>query len=422
MLPHDAAPAPLVDSMQLFHAGQVSQLTRAGSDYALPSGLGRGDCVAYSIPLSKLRGVGAPNRTEQYADDWLLCADYWLWHAERVTELPLKFSLPRGISASFPWKKRARRYIVPVNAHRWKSVGAIGSLEIQSLQAGEFRLEVAGLGDESPAPYMAWLSASARAASLPFRGDPTLPALVVLAPEPNRDDSFGFAFHGGGRSSLIWAANSAKDGSIAQDWAATHELFHLLMPYVRMEDAWFSEGVTTYYTAILRGRAGALSNKDVWWELVDGFERGSRVAGELPLQQESELMHEHRSYWRVYWSGAAIALAWELELAKAGKSLDEVMRAFGRYGRENDQLYTAQELISRAETEFNVPLWSLAKPALESTSFFDYQPLLDQLGVHGDSRHLSFRKAKLAELRERLTQSSAPPSRAAGGQPAQRSH
>ncbi|MCB9606358.1 MAG: hypothetical protein H6716_07195 [Polyangiaceae bacterium] len=403
MLPHDAAPERLVESMQLSHAGKVSGLERDGSGFALPDGLGKGDCVDYSIALDKLRGIGAPNRTRQYGEDWLLCADYWLWHAEQVTELPLSFSLPPGTTASFPWQQRDGHYLVPLDAHRWKSVGAVGSLQTQRLRAGEFDLEVASLGDEAPAPYLAWLTASAKAASIPFRGDPPLAALVVLAPEPSRGDSFGFAFHGGGRSSLIWAARSATEGSIGEDWAATHELFHLLMPYVRMEDAWFSEGVTTYYTAILRGRAGALNDKQVWWELVDGFERGSRVAGELPLQRESELMHEHRSYWRVYWSGAAIALSWELELAKAGKSLDEVMQALGRYGREKAELYTAEELIRRVEKELKVSLWSLAEPALASASFFDYQPLLDQLGVHGDSKHLSLRKSKLADLRERLT-------------------
>ncbi len=404
MLPHEAAPAPLVESMQLRHAGETSQLQRTERGFALPSSAGAGDCVSYSLPLAKLRGVGAPNRTQQYGKDWLLCADYWLWHPERVSELPLTFVLPRGFTASFPWPKRGGHYLLPVDAHHWKSVGALGELHTQHVSAGGFQLEIATLGDARPGPYLDWLTASARAASLAFAGEPTLSALVVLAPEPAREDSFGFAFHGGGRSSLIWAAKSATTGDIGTDWAATHELFHLLMPYVRLEDAWFSEGLTTYYTAILRGRAGALTDKEVWWELVDGFERGSHVAGDLPLQRESEQMHEHHSYWRVYWSGAAIALAWELQLARAGKSLDQLMRTLGRYAREAPALWTAEDLIIRAEKELGVSLWSVARPALERKAFFDYQPLLDQLGVHGDSRNLSLREAKLAALRQRLTQ------------------
>lgn len=409
MLPHEAAPDRFVDSIQLSRGNEISELAPTPRGFALPKGTKRGDCVRYRIPLSKLRGVGAPNRTRQYGNDWLLCADYWLWHSSQVSDLPLRFDLPQGTSASFPWKRTLDGYLVPADAHRWKSVGALGALSEQRLSVGGFRLQVATLGDATPEPYLDWLASSARAASQPFRGDPPIDALVVLAPEPSREDSFGFAFHGGGRSSLIWAANSATKGDIGPDWAATHELFHLLMPYTRLEDAWFSEGITTYYTAILRGRAGALSDLEVWWELVDGFERGSQVAGDLPLQEESEQMHQHRSYWRVYWAGAAIALAWELELHKAGKSLDDLMRTLGGYARETAALWSAEELMIRADKDLGASLWAIAEPALASSAFFDYQPLLDELGVHGDSRHLRLRKGKLAALRESLTRSTEEP-------------
>lgn len=120
-------------------------------------------------------------------------------------------------------------------------------------------------------------------------------------------------------------------------------------------------------------------------------------------------MHQRKSYWRVYWAGAAIALAWEVELHRAGKSLDVLMRTLGKYARKTPALWNAEELIIRAEKELGVSLWPLAEPALASDAFFAYQPLLDELGVHGDSRHLSLRRAKLAALRESLTRSTAEP-------------
>lgn len=118
VLPHDASPAHLVDHVRLEHAGETSELRATQRGFALPPTAGVGDCIDYRVPLAKLRGVGAPIRTKQYDEDWLLCADYWLWHPERVGVLPLRFVLPPGINASFPWPRRGDHYLLPPDAHR----------------------------------------------------------------------------------------------------------------------------------------------------------------------------------------------------------------------------------------------------------------------------------------------------------------
>lgn len=409
LLPHESVGTGLVDAAYLGADPRRTPLSKSARGFKLPANTGAGDCVYYRVAYSKLGAVSQQQRhprAMRFDDGWLLAPEYWLWHTEPATDLPVQFALDDGTEAGVPWpalRPGQARYLIPADAHKWGAVGALGTPRQIHIDAGSLRLRVTGLG-LSAADYQGWLRASASAAGLPFRQLKPEPALAILMPQRAGASSFGMAYRGGGRSTLLRVGDAARTGDIGAEWSATHEFFHLLMPYVRLEDAWFTEGLATYYTALVRGRVGALSERQVWWELVDGFERGSATAGALPLAEESEQMRANRSYWRVYWSGAAIALAWEVSLIDAGKNLDSLVSKLASYDREGSQLWTAEDLMRRADRELGTNLWPVAEATLSQRAFFDYRPALSALGVHGDSQSLSFGAGRLAGQRRQLTQ------------------
>ena len=118
------------------------------------------------------------------------------------------------------------------------------------------------------------------------------------------------------------------------DWTAYHELSHLFIPYPGQADAWFSEGLASYYQNVLQYRAGLLTEPQAWQKLYDGFERGRNDDGNgrLTLGELTPRMREKRAFMRVYWTGALYFLEADLELrARTGghKSLDSILAAFG---------------------------------------------------------------------------------------------
>src|SRR5204862_402529 len=109
------------------------------------------------------------------------------------------------------------------------------------------------------------------------------------------------------------------------EWVGVHELVHLSMPVVAKEDAWFSEGLATWYQEVLRARAGFQDERRAWQAIEDGFARGRSEPPQAPLARASREMHERHGYVWVYWSGAAAALRLDV-LARRGsggaRSLD----------------------------------------------------------------------------------------------------
>ena len=55
----------------------------------------------------------------------------------------------------------------------------------------------------------------------------------------------------------------ATSDELKQAWTGYHELAHLLIPYRGWGDAWFSEGLASYYQNILQARAGILTEQEI---------------------------------------------------------------------------------------------------------------------------------------------------------------
>jgi len=117
-----------------------------------------------------------------------------------------------------------------------------------------------------------------------------------------------------------------------RNWVLTHELSHLVHPYLTGADAWLSEGIASYYQNVLRARSGLLDIESAWKKLHAGFKRGIAQVNRVDtLARDTRSMLRQRQYMRVYWSGAAIALISDVQYrdrSDGATSLDAVLAEF----------------------------------------------------------------------------------------------
>src|SRR5262249_3321655 len=141
---------------------------------------------------------------------------------------------------------------------------------------------------------------------------------------------------------VIGRSSSAED--LEQSWVTWHELSHLQLPALPQRDAWLYEGLATYYQEILPARLGVQTPEQAWLDIVEGFDRGARVAPHHPLARESETMMETGSFGRVYWAGTAFMLEADVALRERGSSLDESVRRGARDWRETTAVWSSQRV------------------------------------------------------------------------------
>lgn len=159
--------------------------------------------------------------------------------------------------------------------------------------------------------------------------------------------------------------------AMKEDWTATHEFSHLLLPYPGRDDIWISEGFASYYQNLLMMRKGTLPQAIGWQKLVDGLRRGEADRNQsLSLAETSKRMRELGAYKRVYWSGALYFLEADLKLRSLGSSLDAVVTEFQsccRKSRHWTGWRLAQALDQAAASLTGTP------QSLFSTQFKRYQ-------------------------------------------------
>ena len=176
---------------------------------------------------------------------------------------------------------------------------------------------------------------------------------------------------------------------LADDWTAYHEFSHLLIPYRGWGDMWFSEGLASYYQNLLQARSGVFDEREMWQRLYNGFMRGrDNKRPDLTLAELSPSMREHRSYMRVYWTGAWYFFRADTELrSRSGgaQSLDSALGALNACCA--DARLSAREIAARldqlsGETVF-LPLFDQVSASYALPAF---DTLYRDLGISVDPR------------------------------------
>jgi len=116
-----------------------------------------------------------------------------------------------------------------------------------------------------------------------------------------------------------------------QDWTASHELVHMVHPYLGEDAAWFSEGLASYLQYQVMFAAGELSWPEVIERLEERFSaaRRSRDYG-VSIPALSENRSRYRSNVRMYWGGAALFLEADRQLAQQGESVNRLLARYAQ--------------------------------------------------------------------------------------------
>jgi len=314
-----------------------------------------GPCLAYSVDIARM--------TEEVDDDAMARVEgaiagsphLWLWRPETLpksADITLAFALPDGHAASVPWPRTAEDgpYKLSSTTFTWASQVVLGEFTTDRFTAAGTDFQVAVMNTPrsiTPAGIRRWLTTAAETVAGLYGDFPTPSMQVVVVPYPGGGDPvyFGMALRGGGPAVQLLISGAAQDREFPGEWVTIHEFLHHGMPFVQHADAWMSEGFVTYYTEVLRARAGLRTQLTSWDALLSGFARGSRSGDGMTLAEESAQMHENHAYQRVYWGGAAIALLLDVALREAGSSLDAAMRHLDTCCADALQIWRADDIL-----------------------------------------------------------------------------
>lgn len=168
----------------------------------------------------------------------------------------------------------------------------------------------AGAGVERRSGLLTWVRQKAEGVAKRYGAFPVPRAAVFLTTVRGRDVMFGKTLGHGAASIVVMVGARATEPTLARDWVLTHEMIHLAMPAMPLEQRWFEEGVATYVEPGVRAEAGQISAAEAWSGLVRGMPNGLPEPGDRGL--------DHTDTWgRRYWGGALFCLEADVALRRA---------------------------------------------------------------------------------------------------------
>ena len=380
-----------------------------------------GECLEYRADVGRVADARREGLGWRASQLLLLSPHAWLWRPRDLARDPratVQFELPEGWSLSVPWAPLdaappRRRFRVGDTWPYWPALVAIGRFAESDVDApgGAIRLALPGV-DAAPARTTLTRFIDEAAADV----GATFPRLFAQRPQVvaipaargGRDAiPFGQTHRGGGTAVLLYVDPARPLADFHASWTLTHELVHLVHPYLGDGGRWIAEGVATYYQNVVRARRGRYTPRRAWEELVAGFERGRRQASDLTLTETSERLDRTRPYMRAYWAGTALMLRGDVALrTRAGDpaSLDAALNRFVDCCRDQRFRRSAAEFLALLDREVGGDTFTtLHARHANAAAFPDVDAALAALGIEwrdgtitrmsGDPRAVALRTA-----------------------------
>lgn len=384
-------------------------------------------CVVYRVDVS--HPIRQHDRTGdkiyRVGKDLLTSIGIWFWRPEKLDadeDIEITFALPEGIAVSAPWRPVAANgatvYRTGRSPYDWPASVAFGHFREKEIRVGGARLRVTVLDATPPADaerMQAWVEDSAQMVADLYGRFPQPQAQILVVPgaRGNEPTPWAYVVRGGSPAAQFFINQRRPVSEFFDDWTAVHELSHFLLPYVKSDDIWLSEGIATYYQNVLRARGGRMKASDAWQRLHAGFVRGMESAHGLTLAQATESMYRNDTYMRVYWEGAALLLIADVRLRQmtAGKqSLDTALAALNECCASADRAWSARELLDRLDGETGTRIFAeLYDQHVASRDFPDLSQTYRALGIVAGSDGLEFSSdGREAGLRDAIMGAHAP--------------
>ncbi len=367
-----------------------------GSRLTLPD-LPDDACVNWRVNLKQATGQKDYRLALSLDGSIITDGSLWFWRDGERRPILVEVVLPSGLSISTPWKEHEapggnmggnpvfRPDPTPAS---WSSRIAIGHFRVQRIPVAGTELRLATIGRLKARQHetiSAWIKETADAVASVYGRFPrqTPQILVIAIGQRGQAVPWAHVIRGGGSAAEFFIDETRSLNSFREDWTATHELSHMLLPYVARNDRWLSEGLASYYQNVLRARDGRLSEQQAWQRLHSGFERGRAGAGSGSLARAT------RSGWgstmRIYWSGAAIMLKADSELrmlTSGQQSLDSALGVLQKCCFESERTWQARELLSELDRITGTSIFTdLYREHVMDDEFPDVEYTFEQLGL-----------------------------------------
>ena len=376
-------------------------------------------CVQYSVDLAA--AASSEHRNSRLdSNNIIVSPTLWMWRPRLGGNdaIDVSFTLPEDIRVSVPWQplESPHTYRLTASPQSGYGIAIFGQFESGTTEVAGETIRVDLLRAQRVvelAPTIDWVREAAYNITLAYGRFPNPAARVVVfpmtsSPWPSASPVyFGRVVRDGGETVELLIDPERPATDFYSDWTATHELSHMMLPYVRREQRWLSEGFAQYYQNLLLARAGRYSEREAWQRLYDGFERGrASVPGLSPNQAAGG--SERNTRMKIYWSGAALALLADVELRRRSQgeeSLDTLLDQLQRCCLPAQGSWSGRRLVATLDSFLDEPLLVALYDRLADTAGFpDVWPLLQHLGVVVEDGKVQLRDdAELAEIRAALT-------------------
>jgi len=376
------------------------------------------ECFVYTVDL---QGAARAERRNAalHPNNTIVSPGIWMWRPLLGfdDEIVVRFELPEGLQVSVPWERIENldnAYRLLASPQSGTALSIFGQFDAQIIKAGDASLRVdilrTGLKTDISA-ITNWIADTANNIVRAYGRFPNPEARIVVVPAGRgRGDSpvrFGRVVRDGGETIELMIDPTQPMQMFYENWTATHEFSHLMLPYLQSEQRWVSEGFAQYYQNVLLARAGRYTQRYAWQKLFDGLERGRDSVPELS-PNDAAARDERNSRMKIYWSGAALALLADVELRRRSggdQTLDSVLGEFQECCLPSRRTWTGVELFTRFDSFLDEPLFmDLYRQHADTAGFPAVRPLLQDLGVIREGNEIQMSDAaELAPVRRAMT-------------------
>ncbi len=353
-------------------------------------------CVSYVVDLKRAATNMRRRQTRYRGNDAVfLTIAAWLWLPDASMEksdILVRFEHPEDFKISTPWPLRHRNsteteYRLVWTPGYWRGVTVFGRFWSEELVVPGSRLRLAILHGQPQArleDVMQWIEHGAMALTKLYGRFPLPSPQIMVVPigHSRGPVPWGQVSRGGGTASYLFIDQTRPITEHIDDWTLTHELSHMIHPFMGDSGSWWAEGLASYYQNVLQARIGTLSEQRAWEKLHEGFQRGIKQTRRGTSLEQASIKRGWGQIMRVYWSGAAIALLADLELRKQGKTLDFAMSEFQKCCLPSDRLWsTAEYMLKLDELTHSKIFFQLYNKYIHNDNFPDMEDAYEQLGL-----------------------------------------
>jgi len=294
--------------------------------------------ISYEFDIKNAVGKGRRSSVRNIGNDVILPPDVWLWRPyslEKWEHIEVEMDLPAGVNYTVPWKKIGKNlYRIDHSPYNWPTSAAFGSFDVDTLLIPGCTVTVAffdGNYQTSKKELLGWIKNATLSVTNIYGTYPVENLQILISPgQPRREPvPFGMVVRGGGMTVHFFIDPMRPIKEFFDDWTATHELSHSLIPFIDRNQMWLSEGLATYYQYILMGRDGRMTEQQAWQRIYNGFKKGERNSTGKSIKYTTENMGDYHAYPFIYWCGAAMLLKADVALRQESngqKSLDWVLK------------------------------------------------------------------------------------------------